>query len=370
MMSVDNTANVSYVGAASHYLSPNRRDPVKRLWEEPFSRSVLVRAVESLQLEPEAPIRVVDIGAGIGDGLDLLESALESANNRSDLRKRPVTYVGIDIDGEMITTAREVHGHRPDAQFIQADVREFVPGSSADLYISAGVPYSHFTEDELTDVLSNIFAVVRKTSSRATVVVDVLGRYSREWEPCWDQSRWEYNMSFFQDTDDVITTPMTFHSRSSLATIITTGAERGGVRIRGIEYFDRSVAVGRHTATGAFNPQLPPYRTLVNSLFQRDTKIDINNLMMEPPAQHAPEEVESFFAHFIGAWNTRITEAAHQEDKLGVAPWERWNLARDLCQLEQSSQRGLGVGHSLIAVVMVEGSAEVENLPSDEHDST
>ncbi|MFF9581289.1 hypothetical protein [Streptomyces achromogenes] len=67
-------------------------------------------------------------------------------------------------------------------------MREYIPDEPYDLYFSSGVPYSHLTPRELTDVLSRIFTAVRRNRTCSVVVVDVLGRYSIEWADRWDRS--------------------------------------------------------------------------------------------------------------------------------------------------------------------------------------
>src|SRR5437016_8789151 len=62
----------SYRDARSHYLSPKRRDPVKTLMEEVVSHQVFADAVQRLALAPDQPLRVLDLGCGVGDGLNLL----------------------------------------------------------------------------------------------------------------------------------------------------------------------------------------------------------------------------------------------------------------------------------------------------------
>jgi hypothetical protein len=64
--------NASYQGALGHYLSPRRRDPVKTLMEEVVSHKIFASAVRRLRLPAGRPLRVLDIGSGVGDGFDLL----------------------------------------------------------------------------------------------------------------------------------------------------------------------------------------------------------------------------------------------------------------------------------------------------------
>src|ERR1700710_2149550 len=133
----------AYASAIPHYLSPDRRDPVKRYWEEPFSQAVLRSAVAGLPTAAGA-VRVLDIGAGTGDGFSLLSSALQ----RPDDTGRPspaVDYVGMDFDPHVVVLANDLHEKTPNVTFVQGDVLDGVPDEPFDLYMSAGGPYSHLS---------------------------------------------------------------------------------------------------------------------------------------------------------------------------------------------------------------------------------
>lgn len=45
---VDAASDPAYAGAVDHYLSPRRKDAVKRFWEEPATRALLARATAGL----------------------------------------------------------------------------------------------------------------------------------------------------------------------------------------------------------------------------------------------------------------------------------------------------------------------------------
>ena len=64
-----------YRDAVAHYRSPTRRDAVKRLWEEPFSRAAIALSVPRW-LGGQATLTVLDLGCGTGGGYDDLRTAL------------------------------------------------------------------------------------------------------------------------------------------------------------------------------------------------------------------------------------------------------------------------------------------------------
>lgn len=337
--------STSYATATAHYLSEDRRDAVKRHWEEPATRGMIAAALDALGHGPSDPLRVLDVGAGTGDALRLLRETVGDA---------PVGYLGIDTDPDMVATATDLHDGQPGVAFERHDVREPVEDGPFDLVLSTGVPFSHLRHDELRAALACLFAGIPR-GHRCAAVVDVLGRYSLEWVPNWDRETWRYAMSFFAGTDDVPHSEMTFHSRESLWSAVTDAASAAGARVRTAAFRDRSVAVGRHTATAEFDPHVTPYRTLVNRLYAGATDLDVGDLAVRPPDGPAPGPVHAFFDRFAAAWNERLADARAIELELGASPAARIALAERLRALEHGLQSGLGTAHSLSALLVVEG---------------
>jgi SAM-dependent methyltransferase len=333
--------STSYAGATAHYLSEDRRDAVKRHWEEPATRGMIAAVLGALG--HEGGLRVLDVGAGTGDALRLLRETVTA----------DIEYLGIDTDPDMVGTATDLHDGQPGVAFVRHDVREPLDAGPFDLVLSTGVPFSHLRPDELRVALTALFAAV-PGGRRCAAVVDVLGRWSLEWSPNWDRETWRYAMSFFAGIDDVPHSEMTFHSRESLWSAVTDAAAAAGARVRTAAFHDRSVAVGRHTATAEFDPHVPPYRTLVNRLYAGDTTVDIGDAAMRPPDGPAPAPVRAFFDRFAAAWNERLADARALEDELGATPAARTALADRLRALEHGLQSGLGTAHSLSALLVVE----------------
>lgn len=341
---VDQSPATSYATATAHYLSADRRDAVKRHWEEPATRGMIAGVLDALGTDPAATLRVLDVGAGTGDALRLLREAVAPPS---------LEYLGIDTDPDMVATATGLHDGQPGVAFTRHDVRAALDAGPFDLLLSTGVPYSHLRPDELRDALAGLFGTVRR-GQRCAAVVDVLGRYSPEWTPNWGRETWQYAMSFFAGTNDVPHSEMTFHSRESLWAAVSDACDAARVRAVTVAFHDRSVAVGRHTATAEFDPDVPPYRTLVNRLYGGDTALDLRGTAMRGPDGPAPEPVRAFLDRFAAAWNDRVDDARAVEKELGATAAGRVALARSLCALEHGLQRGLGTAHSLSALVVVE----------------
>jgi SAM-dependent methyltransferase len=338
-----------YSDALDHYLSPSRHDPVKSLWEEPATRAMLDDVVAHLAMG--GPLRVLDIGCGTGEGLNFLHTGARTRHRTTG--RGALHYTGLDPNEAMLNAARWLHDEGDHVRFVQADMREWIPDGPFDLYLSCGVPYSHLTEAELQRVLETVFSAAVHHSRPVAVVIDVLGRYSIEWAPLWHRHRWPYRMSFFS-SEQFPDTEMSTWGGDELRRVLRGAAFEAGCTLSGIDCYDRSIMVGRHTATGEFNSALPPYRRLVNDLVEPHVDVELDDLYFDLALPQAPSAVEAFFHDFAASWNSFIDQAR----ELCCATTSREHrttvlqpmLAHGLHRLEATSQRGLGVGHSLTAV--------------------
>ncbi|ANY05136.1 class I SAM-dependent methyltransferase [Pseudonocardia sp. HH130630-07] len=344
----DQAAAPSYRGASAHYLSPARRDPVKILSEEPVTRRVIAAALAAVGRGPDDPVRVLDVGAGTADGWNLLTAPAADAPGLVDPAR--LRYVGLDVDPEMVRTARRTIDS-DSATFVLGDVRGALPDGPFDLYLSCGVPYSHLTRTEFVGALRSVLAAVAGRGRRAAVVVDVLGRYSVEWRPRWHAERWDYAMSFFAGGGATISEPMTFYGRDRLDACVDAALPGTGARVVSRTAVDRSVLVGRHTATGSFHPEVPRFRTLVNDLVRAPHRVCPDDLAFVPATSGAPAEVLTWLAGFADRWNAVLRPWAGAR---GLDDADGARLAHALLDLERAAGPGLGVGHSLTMTLIVE----------------
>lgn len=341
-----------YVGAVDHYTSPQRRDAVKRLWEEPELVGVLN---DALARTANGTTRVLDVGCGTAVALQLLR---QTATYRNDAVRR-LQYVGVDLDEKLLAVATDTI--RPEREgetvtFSIRDIRDGAPDRPHDLLISTGVPFSHLTPDELSATLRRLFADVRDTRIPLVAVIDVLGRYSLEWTRMWPEERWSYRMSFFATDQDADATDMTTYDGDTLRNMITSSAAAAGVSARDITLTDRSIMVGRHTMTGEYTPGLPQWRAHMNALHDNQSPCDLAQLQCTLELPDAPPQVDAFFTSFLRRWNDTVAAAQHTISR--SAEPEAWRhvqaeLFGELLTLEHHAQPGLGVGHSLTAVVVV-----------------
>jgi len=348
----------AYAGAVDHYTSPSRRDWVKRTWEEPELVRLLETAVghtdaTGLAADGDATstLDVLDVGCGAGVALELLRATPTVGAPDGPV----VDYLGVDLDAELLSVAESRFGGAR-TRFTRADIRDGLPGGAHDLYLSTGVPYSHLTREELTAVVTEALATAAQRHHPTVLVLDVLGRYSLEWTSRWEQDRWEYRMSFFSTDHDVTATPMSTYGGPELETLVRTAAAVAGCQLDRVALVDRSIVVGRHTATGEYTPGLRNYRRLVNELADVEVLVDLAELRLADLAlPDGPAEVRTFFQRFAADWDARLTAASTAAAGVPdgrVAAELQPALARELLLLEQGSQPGLGLGHSLTATVV------------------
>jgi SAM-dependent methyltransferase len=336
----------AYAGAGQHYTSPTRRDWVKRAWEEPAFHRHLDAALRNAHREGlSASLDVLDVGCGTGVALDLLLATPALADGTLTLARA----TGLDLDEGLLALARERFAADARVAFVTGDLAAPPATGPHDLVLSSGVPFSHLEPAELERSLALLArAALGGTSPRTVLlVVDVLGRYSLEWTTRWDTTRWDYRMSFFATDVDVSSTPMTTWSGRDLAATIARSAAAAGTTLAGLTLVDRSIAVGRHTMTGEYTPDLPRLRELVDALVEPDATVDLAALRIALPLPHAPDDVLAQHVAFAAAWNTALDDAARD----ATAQPE---LAERLRDLEGGFESGgLGIGHSLTAFAVL-----------------
>ncbi len=360
------------VPRAGAHPPPPRRDPVQARLEEPVVHDVLTHALRELRLADGQPLRVLDIGSGTGEGLALLQGAHggSAAVTAAVTAECQFSYLGVDADPAAVAAARFAH---PDGTFEVVDIRDGPPDGRFDLYLSCAASCSRLKAEELHEVLVALFDKVVRERHRAVFLVDVLGRYSIEWPARWSETRWNYAGALSADEgptsgenaasgENAVSGEktasgegelMTFFDRRSLGAVIEAATDAAGVPAA-VTFTDRSVLAGRHTTTRTFNPDIPPYRTLLNELARGYARVRPDELLFDPPERGAPDDVLAFFRDWAREWNDVVREFG---DPNAIVEGERAErLATRLLEHERHHQRGLGAGHSLTATVVLDAT--------------
>ena len=165
----------AYPGAVDHYTSPSRRDWVKRTWEEPELVRLLETAVAFTSAATDhhsgaaAALDVLAVGCGTGVALELLRATPTISAPHGPT----ISHLGVDLDVDLLRVAESRSGDAR-TRLVRADIRDGLPGTPHDLYLSTGVPYSLLTRDELAAVVTEALATAEVPATPSPRVVGSL----------------------------------------------------------------------------------------------------------------------------------------------------------------------------------------------------
>ncbi|MBT8341884.1 MAG: class I SAM-dependent methyltransferase [Desulfatitalea sp.] len=388
-------------------------DNVRRFWEDQLTGLFLRPALNDLvtrKNECMERIRVLDLGCGNGDGYDLImdvntkDPGLYEFITAALTPERLQTYVGVDINEELLCQAESCFGVNPKMQFMREDLSDGLTENITrhepfDLYFSSYGTWSHFHDEQAVKLVADI---ARHAPDRAIFVGDWLGRWSYEWQDLWDAPLDEayfmdYRISYIypkqeRDKVKVASFPLRLMCQEEIQHIIDRAEKEAGCRIRPVKYFDRSILVGRHLETGDYNANCPALRYGINSLFEGYTRTDLETLIVDHVPRRGYDFLNNFFESFFMAANTLVRHTiallSHYDSEKGVLTsipeirsfypeplkeamycmqriiegvgWLTWgdvranviesHLGFSLRKLEMELQPGIGVGHSLCGI--------------------
>lgn len=392
-------------------------DNVRRFWEDRITAAFLAPALSGLvdtKRRDRAGLRILDLGCGSGDGLDLLtgvsdpDASLLAADTSILSRSVLGQYVGLDINEELIRQAEATYRGALKTRFVQGDLSNGLPSVTTsmvpfDLYFAGYGTLSHFTDEQCARIIGDICAHAR---AGAVFVGDWLGRYSYEWQDLWhhpvsQQYFMDYRITYIypeqeRHSVEVTSFPLRLMTRDEIMAVTAEAESRSRARLTPLTFFDRSILVGRHMDTGDYNQNCVRLRHAVNTLLEQYRRTDLDSLMISYVPVDGFDELNSFFDRFFAAWNSlvRYTKALLEQfgqptpsadpgqgasdsvpvplkeameairqvvDVAGSLSWceARANLieptlAYCLRKLEMELQMGLGVGHGLIGVFRIE----------------
>jgi len=388
-------------------------DNVRRFWEDQLTGLFLRPALNDLvqrKTEGMERLRILDIGCGSGDGFDLIMNINTKDPGIYEYITSAITsdmlqsYVGLDLNDDLLKQAETYYGDNPKMHFVKGDLSDGLPEVAKeqepfDLYFSSYGTFSHFHDDQTVKIIADI---CRHAPDRALFVGDWLGRYSYEWQDLWhhpvdSEYFMDYRISYIypeeeRDKVDVASFPLRLMCREEIERIIADAAREAGCTIRPIQYFDRSILIGRHMDTGDYNRYCPEMRFPVNSLFEGYNRTDLENLQIDFVPRDGFGQLNNFFEMFFMSVNTLVSytielltrydsEKASVVDPPEIRPfypeplkvamnamlrvvegvgWLPWGDVRSnviepqlgycLRKLEMELQPGTGVGHSLCGI--------------------
>jgi len=386
-------------------------DNVRRYWEGQITRFTLADVLQGVVERKQAAgerLRVLDLGAGAGEGYEILTSLKRRDTPPGPEDVELVTpdlleaYKGLDISTAMVEQGQETYAQVPNVDFARADLArglgDVVRDEAYDVYMSCYGPLSHLTNAALERLLDDI---CRHAGSRFVFMADLVGHFSYEWQDSWSRPEAElrpYSMSYlypreFWDEVDIERFPLRYWTGARFDAFIRDLVARRGGRVVDHRLVDRSVLVGRHMNTAEFNADVQPLRQAVNSLYELNVRTPLDSLIFDYRPHPAFPALNAFFERFQTAWNTVVEAAVEAIDRWddrawleteaderlappvrdGVTAVRRAVLAADrlalddpranlverqlanvLRNLEMALQQGLGAAHGLVAIYDVQ----------------
>lgn len=304
-------------------------DNVRRYWEDEITRHFfyphLRRLLEHCQSKMRR-MRIMDLGCGSADGLELLTGIRERDSDLEEVEVNLLTrevlgsYKGIDLSDDLLAQAETIYGGNPKITFTKADFASGLPLSKDeelyDLYFSSyGTTSHHNNLDTLVRLLSDI---AKNTKEYCIIVCDWLGRYSYEWQSLWtnDLSKngnMDYVVSYIYDKaereqrrSELEHLNLRLMSRQEAERVVEKASKRAGVQIKPLTYFDRSIFTGRHMDTAEYNKHAQPIRNAVNSLHEMNLRTDFSSLIIDYVPKPGFDFVNCYLDYLQICWNTLV----------------------------------------------------------------
>lgn len=381
-------------------------DNVRRYWEDEVTQLFLRPYLESLVAEKRNKnglVRILDLGCGSADGYDLLTNLPASGTSLSDREFRLITpdmlgiYKGFDINPMLIEQGGSLLGGNEKVDLCVADFSQGLPPEVGetpyDLYFTSYGTLSHNDDEQSIKLLSDI---AKHSGEHSLVVGDWLGRYSYEWQSLWTEDLgkvkfMDYVISYLYSAEERVGKelehfPLRLMSRQEIENVITTASANAGIEIKSRKIFDRSVLVGRHMDTGEYNKHCQSLRKTVNCLFEIGMRTDLEALLLDYHPEPGFNSLNDFFGNMAASWNALVQftidllhsprassipahpealQKAMQVVKRAVesaAELEMGDPKANIIEpqlgyalrgLEMGSQRGMGVGHGLVAIMEI-----------------
>lgn len=393
-------------------------DNVRRFWEDRVSGFFLGPALQDLverKRQGLEGIRILDIGCGSGDGYDLLTGVTAKDPGAYEYVVSVIPpemlqeYVGLDLNPDLLRQAEEHYGHLPKVRFLEGDMSDGLPEeiqseAPFDIYFSSYGTLSHFNDKQCAKIIADICT---HSNDRAVFIGDWLGRYSYEWQDLWhhpgdEECFMDYRISYLYPEEvrtamEIPSFPLRLMTRDEIEHIIEQAGEMSGTQIRPLDFFDRSILIGRHMDTAEYNANCRPLRMAVNSLFEGYLRTDLEGLLVDYAPRRGFERLNGFFEMFFLSWNTVIrhtifllshhgseTErfAGEAQGILPLCPdplkeamrtmqrviegigWLPWGdvranviepcLGYSLRKLEMDLQPGTGAGHGIVGIFEIQ----------------
>ncbi len=372
-----------------------------------FLRPYLEEIVKSKVEDNGEGLRFYDLGCGTGDGYELLskiagETRLSHFDTRMIQEDMFDHYKGVDLNVALLKEARNLFGHYDHVDFCKGDFSNGLPVEEGegpyDLYFTSYGTLSHCSDEELEKLFADI---ARHAHNGSLILGDFIGRYSYEWQNLWTHDPEErhfidYIINYLYSEEDrdqieVSSFPLRLMTPGEVNKILERAADKAGVELKVLRYFDRSLFVGRHIETGTYNDNPQQLRLMVSSLFERGLRTYFPDLKVDYKQKPGFDWQNETLQTLADSWNqlvdyTMVLMKHYDSDEellpypppTKVKPLEKayrvmrqslegsrglyGDIRADLIEaqlgyalrsLEMNLQQGQGLGHGLVNVVRV-----------------
>ena len=302
-------------------------DNVRRFWEDQITASFLRKALNELvdrKKKKLERIRILDLGCGSGDAYDLIMGITMKDPGIYEYITAAITpdilqeYVGVDINEDLLKQAEAYYGDNPKMHFIKGDLNGALPNEVKeaepfDIYFTSYGTLAHFHDKDNASLIADI---CRHAPSGALFVGDWLGRYSYEWQDLWHHPAdaeyfMDYRISYIYPEEErknveVSSFPLRITTRDEVMHVIDEASRQAGVKIRPVNFYDRSILVGRHLDTGDYNQQRMNLRYQINSLFESYVRTDLEAIKTDYIPRLKFGHLNNFFEMFFMSCNALI----------------------------------------------------------------
>ncbi len=272
-----------------------KKDNVRKFWEDVFIKLVTRPFIEN-RPNDDKKLRILDLGAGSGEGFELLTHIPSSNPSQSSakdfvIKKSDIElYRGIDISPAMISQGRANYSDYGNVSFSYANLEDGLPAEVLkdrpyDLYFSSYGSLSHLHPESMEKLMEQIF---KHGNNGSILLFDIHGKFSPAWPKHWAESKTflPYTMAYLLPGDKrkeekVEWFNLCYWSPDELKAMLNRAAGKAGVNINILYLLDRSIFVGRHIDTGLLSTKSMQYRYQVNRLLDHGYRGEVEHLKVD-----------------------------------------------------------------------------------------
>ena len=290
----ETAVSMGYYGREDSGLT-GKKDNVRKFWEDIYIKMLVRPFVENKPADTDK-LRILDLGSGSGDGLELLthipvSNPEKSVHQDYVLKHSDIElYTGLDSSPAMVAQGRTNFRDSGNVKFEHGNLEDGIPNTILkdkpfDLYFSAYSSLSHLNPDNLKSIFEQ---ALKHAKNGSLLIFDAHGKFSPSWPKYWDEQntflpystayllpgdkRNEENIEWFNNC---------YWSVEELKEMMQKAAAGAGVDINIVYMLDRSIFIGRHIDTGLMSSKAMPIRYQVNRLLDHVYRGEVEHLRLD-----------------------------------------------------------------------------------------